>query len=432
VPILVCACSPKVDDEPRRVPYRLTKFLARPCRHGRLTECYDDSGGGSGAGRAAAVTYVVVEPSIRGKGFGRILMHQLELEARRLNYHYLYLWTQTAIGFYEALGYVACHRVSLHRDCLKSLAPEQVSNLESALSKRFGAKNAVSRDEGSAAGTDRRSETILLPPEDGCSSQDVWMRKRLVEKLDPVPVPTETRVEEMRQYVREREAATGVPLAWEYFLVPLPLAYHPQVGPSCGLAAIRVVRDRYKSSSEAYDSGNMSLLQLAQNLGMTADGELFDADDLGCLIQRVCRLDNVLVQSFPSIDEITSILVERNGLIVLPYDSHPGTRLPFLNSGRSAHWGVVVGVLHGLPKEGSTEFDTEPTLTPLNGRNVDLSEVAETILLMQHGLSRKLAIAPYEDIRSSNAQLSAVDSRKFHVRNLNLLDRVVIVGPNSE
>jgi predicted GNAT family acetyltransferase len=376
-----------------------------------------------------AATYVVVEPSLRGKGVGRQLMRRLEEEAVRLKYQYLYLWTQTAIGFYEALGYAECHRVSLHRDCLKALAPEQVSGLESALLKRCGAAKGAG---SAAAAKDRRSETILLPPEDGGSNnQDVWMRKRLVEALEPVRVPAESRVEEARQYVREHCAASGVPLTWEYFLVPLPL--HPQVGPSCGLAAIRMVRDHYNIPVATDDGDSTSLLQLAQRGGMTVDGELFDADDLAHLATAGCQMGNVRVQSFPSMDEITSILVERNGLLILPYDSHPGTRLPFVNSGRSAHWGVVVGMLFGSSTQGSIDqLDGQPTLAPLSGSGFDLSAVAESILLVQHGLSRKLAIAPYEQFRSSNAQLTSVDSRKFHVRNLNLRDRVVIVGPNSQ
>jgi Acetyltransferase (GNAT) family len=370
----------------------------------------------------------VVEPSLRGKGMGRLLMGRLEEEAIRLKYQYLYLWTQTAIGFYKALGYAECHRVSLHRDCLKALAPEQVSGLESALLKRFGAAKGAG---SAAAAKDHRSETILLPPEDGGNNQDVWMRKRLVEALEPVRVPAESRVEEARQYVREHCAASGVPLTWEYFLVPLP--HHPQVGPSCGLAAIRMVRDHYNIPVATDDGDSTSLLQLAQRGGMTVDGELFDADDLAHLATTGCQMGNVRVQSFPSIEEITSILVVRNGLLILPYDSHPGTRLPFLNSGRSAHWGVVVGMLFGSSTQGSIDqLDEQRTLAPLSDSGVDSSAVAESILLVQHGLSRKLAIAPYEQFCSSNAQLTSVDSRKFRVRNLNLRDRVVIVGPNSQ
>ena len=76
--------------------------------HGRLTECFESAGG-----NAAAATFIVVDSKYRGQGLGRHLMKGLEKEAERQGYHYVYLWTKTAIPFYKKIGYHECQRVSL-------------------------------------------------------------------------------------------------------------------------------------------------------------------------------------------------------------------------------------------------------------------------------------------------------------------------------
>ena len=64
-----------------------------------------------------AATYSVVTAAARGKAHGSVLMGLLEREAERLGYHYVYLWTQSAVGFYRRLGYMMCEKVCL---CLAS------------------------------------------------------------------------------------------------------------------------------------------------------------------------------------------------------------------------------------------------------------------------------------------------------------------------
>jgi GNAT superfamily N-acetyltransferase len=128
------------------------------CRHGRLTECFEGAGG-----NAAAATYIVIESTFRGIGYGNVLMALLEEESKRLGYHYLYLWTQTAVPFYVKIGYVSCHRVSLYRACLKQLEVEQISTLEDMLRQR-------KKDSGAPEKPNAR-ETILLPPSDGDDNQ---------------------------------------------------------------------------------------------------------------------------------------------------------------------------------------------------------------------------------------------------------------------
>jgi hypothetical protein len=63
-------------------------------------------------------------------------MGWLEAESVGLGYHYLYLWTRTAVKFYENLGYAICDRISLRRDCLKKLETTLVLGIEAILSRR--------------------------------------------------------------------------------------------------------------------------------------------------------------------------------------------------------------------------------------------------------------------------------------------------------
>lgn len=57
---------------------------------------------------------VVVHPSYRGMGLGKLLMDACEQLAIRLKFLSAVLSTHDKQGFYEKLGYVLCDPVSLH------------------------------------------------------------------------------------------------------------------------------------------------------------------------------------------------------------------------------------------------------------------------------------------------------------------------------
>lgn len=383
--------------------------------HGRLTECFDSMGAGS----ATAATYVVVDPRFRGQGWGTQLMAQLESESQQIGYHYVFLWTHTAVTFYQRLGYTECDRVSLNRSCLKSLESQQVSGLEDMLSRRL-------TTSASSPMRMRTTETIVLPPDEfsqGCKT-DVWLRKRLVEFVELVQISLEERLSEMRKYIINFSPINGTHhLSWSYVLVQL--SWQRQIGPSCGLAALRMVRELSHRHVEGL-TDDVSLLQYARAQGMSRDGEIYDADDLAAILINKYSLDNsdIHVRSFPCANEMLKHL-EHGGVFIVPYDSRAGTRLPCLNSGRSAHWGVVVGMLLG--RQSSDNNHGASSLQRRSGDN-DVAFM-ESVLLVQQGLSRELSIAPWSDFYDSNQQLVSVNSTKGWVPHLNLLDRVVTVPP---
>jgi GNAT superfamily N-acetyltransferase len=388
--------------------------------HGRLTECFEGAGG-----RAAAATYILIKETERGFGLGRILMSLLEREAERLGYHYVYLWTHQAVPFYKKLGYALTGRVSLNRACLKPLQVEQISRLELMLSRQL--KNRA----GSSIVRDY--ETALLPPSDGMAHQDkdVWLRKRLIESVVSIDLTLRQRLTEMEQAIsKHSETDSELPkdCQWQYRLVRIPS--QQQVGPSCGLAALRMLRDHYHTS----DWNQMpSLLAEAQEKGYSEDGEVFDADNLLKLADSMCGLDCEMRRlSDTTVHDIHGLLTA-GSVAILPYDSISGSRLPGLLSGRSAHYGIIVGLVLGFAPEAEIPCDVSPILQSHVDRPV--SEACRVLLLVQHGLSHKLAIAPWTSFVNSNKQLNTIDRSKSRFRgttNLNLKDCLVVVKGSQE
>jgi ribosomal protein S18 acetylase RimI-like enzyme len=517
--------------------------------HGRLIECYE-----SLAGRAAAVTYVVILEEYRNQQYGNQLMKLLEHQSIQLGYHYIYLWTQTAIPFYIKLGYTITHRVSLYRSCLKPLQSEQVTLLEDMLrsklqlslvrrrqehqsdiqntteSKSLAGSEMITdinqsnktRDENSCSHdmsnvTIKRTETIMLPPTNDdndvattAKNDDVWLRKRLVEQINIVTIiPFEERIDEIkvgielylkRQHINNKNGKNRN--VWIYYLVNVP--WQQQVGPSCGLAALRMIRDYYyfycntmygnnKAVSGSWNDhyGNditshentatkfASLLSVAKNLGYTDDGEIFDANNLVRLVngtgteqsnnnENNCCGDMISceMKSFQSITPIDVLQclsqidmannTNTNGLYIIPYDTHKITKLPCCNTGLSAHYGIIVGIVFcdnnkiddpsidsnatTIDGPNGSEVDAPILLEPLDtiscttgsrfeGSSIDtLTNYTNdnVLLLVQHGLSSKLSIASWNEFFISNQQLTSYDTTKYNkVTKLDLQDRIL-------
>jgi GNAT superfamily N-acetyltransferase len=391
--------------------------------HGRLTECCEGAGG-----KAAAATYILIKESERGFGLGRILMSLLEREAERLGYHYVYLWTQQAVPFYKKLGYAETGRVSLHRACLKSLQVEQVSQLELMLSRQL-------QNRAGSSILVRAYETALLPPSDGMAQheKDVWLRKRLVESVVSIDLPLRQRLTEMEEAISKySETDTKLPkdCQWQYRLVRIPS--QQQVGPSCGLAALRMLRDHYHTS----DWKQMpSLLAEAQEKGYSEDGEVFDAENLRRLAESACGLECEMRRlSDTTVGDIHALLAA-GSVAILPYDSKSGSRLPGLLSGHSAHYGIIVGLVLGFANEAAAEISCD--VSPILQSHVDrpVSGACRVLLLVQHSLSHKLAIAPWTSFVGSNQQLDTIDRSRSRFRaatNLNLKDCLVVVKGSQE
>jgi N-acetylglutamate synthase-like GNAT family acetyltransferase len=398
------------NDVEKQTPLSQTESTSLPCSyllihksgkfagHGRLSECFEGRGG-----NAAAATYIVVEP--RQNGYGTILMKLLEQEAIKLGYHYMYLWTTKAIEFYNKLGYNRTERVSLNSACLKSLQADQVGALEAMLAQQ--------------STSIKRRETVTLPP-DAVTANDVWLRKRLVETVASIAISLNCRLEEI--YAEIKHYPIG--MDWEYYMLSIP--WQQQIGPSCGLTALNMLRDYYISPSDVFDHIEMpSLLKEAQSKNYSIDGEVFDAANIVKLAEY-CRLPASLEPlQHTSFVDMTRAL-KNGGTFILPYDSQPFTKKPFKNFGKSAHYGIIVGILLGYQRN---EYHAAlPTVTEIS--DFDMVPNADIVLLLiQHGLSSNLSIASFDDFISSNQQLKSIDTSKCKLPKdgvLNLCDCIVV------
>jgi GNAT superfamily N-acetyltransferase len=378
--------------------------------HGRLTECFEGAGG-----RAAAATFILVVDKLRNQGYGSQLMALLERTCIDLGYHYLYLWTASAIPFYRKIGYCKTERVSLFSACLKTLKCDQVSNLEAMLAKR-------SNSHGTA--TSRHHETVMLPP-DAVKEGDIWMRKRLVESVASVSVSMEQRIDDVKAAI-----SNGPDLRWELFMQQVP--WQQQVGPSCGLAALRMLRDFYyclgnDSTNEHGNKGLQmpSLFVEAQSKGYTVDGEIFDVGNL-LKLALFCGLRSEIWSFSACPPSLVLKVLLSGGTIIVPYDSQPSTRRPCKNLGQTAHYGIIVGILFGFPTSSSSDLRVMRTTEGLSSSAEDARNV---LLLVQHSLSAKLAIASWSEFFDSNQQLETIDEKKYRLpdkSSLNLRDRLLV------
>jgi N-acetylglutamate synthase-like GNAT family acetyltransferase len=405
--------------------------------HGRLTECFENAGG-----NAAAVTFVVIDSFTRGQRLGTCLMQLLEEEAKRLGYHYIYLWTTTAISFYEKNGYQECQRVSLKRACLKSLESSQVEGLEALLLRKCDGSTGILRKP-------KMTETIMLARNSmDASAKDVWMRKRLVEHVGSHDIALSERLQELRNAIAvHQESHDSCSLTWKYFLQSIP--WQAQIGPSCGLAALRMIREYYLSQRLIPDSGDHgedsapqlpSLLSEAQARGYTHDGEVFDANNWMRLAIDVCGMDCEIMSTQTLQPSTVLDELRRGGVWILPYDSNQRTRLPGCFKGKNAHYGIMVGLLIGYVVETGTGHNGS------NGKPLDLhsfvpgadqgdslgllpdqtSNTGPIMLLVQHSLSSQLSIAYFQDFVDSNLQLEIVDHSKFGVQRMDLKNRIIL------
>ncbi len=465
--------------------------------HGRLTESYESAGG-----NAVAATYILIDPKYRGKGYGRTLLCLLEQEAKskqRLgcDYHFVYLWCKaTTAPFYEKSGYMPSkNRVSLQRPCLKALTASSVQSLEDILSRR---RRHCTIDPGNSSApgecempkcTKKKLETVILLPSnpkkdsktnvDNAGKQevaedDVWLRKRLVDHVESNTVSEQDRRNELEKFVASTsntkivstEASTNTIVAeqedsnccYQYCWNP-NVPWQMQIGPTCGLTAIRMIRDYYyqPNSEQAEEAQNdlaakpSSLLAEARDRGFTDDGEMFDADQLRDLTEDQLRTSTARISSLTNMDadsrplgcfevetrETSSLTVEeidytiRNGgLWILPYDSNPRTKLPSKFRGIHAHWGVLVGLLYARTTVPQSALDNREDLDM--PKSDEISSIGNSVhLIIQHSLSSNWAIAPMEDWLDSNCQLISINEEKFALGNekcLNLSNKIIRVS----
>lgn len=211
-------------------------------------------------GKGGLVHSVVVDPALRGRGLGRLLMTLLEGEALGRGMGALYLSTHDKQSFYEALGYTTTETAPARgaAAAVVRLGERAVEGLEAALA---GLARRAQAGGGGAA-------TAGVPGAGprGVPAVVTWFRKRLawVGPLDGVSACSAL-------------DAAGV----SHSLVTLP--WRRQLGPTCGLSMLLAAAEAAGCDS----SGNgpaktiadrpQGLFEWAAEQGLTRDGEMCSA-----------------------------------------------------------------------------------------------------------------------------------------------------------
>jgi hypothetical protein len=252
----------------------------------------------------------------------------------------------------------------------------------------------------------------------------------LVEHVGSIHVPLEKRLAELNEVIAKHQPANNN-YTWYYRLSSLP--WQAQIGPSCGLAALRMVREYFLSDDDNREQQQHylpSLLGEAQERGYTSDGEVFNANHLKDLAVDVCGMDCDMCSTWELTPRqvVDEMLANNNGGVwILPYDSNARTRLPTHLAGQGAHYGIVVGLLVGVEASDNNSSNNTQLLSPLEGDDSSMVDRATTVyLLVQHSLSSKLSIATWSDFMESNQQLVSVDEGKYGQKDLDLKGRIIV------
>lgn len=354
------------------------------------------------AGRAALVHSVLVAPAYRRRGLGRLLMRAVEDAATRAGYCMVYLSTPDRADFYRACGYHVADAapVAASNRAAAKLTAGARESIEGALAANFArmqaARGAAAGGSGSSGAADGGGGAVHV-------AGNTWMRKRLVDFLPATALGDADIANDISRGV---EACVGREIDVDAFVARVPS--QRQVGPTCGLTALRMAMDAFGVAAE---DGDSSLLARAAAKGFTTDGEMFSAEALADVAASCCGLDASLVDfSTVGAGDVRRALAEA-ALLVVPYDRGAGTSEPAALGGASAHWCLIVGAVGpraGTSSEGRVrlrDVAAAGECALMNGAEADGEDL---FVVCQHSMSAHLFVTPLGRLRTSNAQLLGV------------------------
>jgi hypothetical protein len=231
-------------------------------------------------------------------------------------------------------------------------------------------------------------QSQILEVADACDgdrgASSVWLSKRLVEHFETRLLPRDKVESEVRSQIKrilarrphaesssscdERTAVQNIDLVGVLIDVP----HERQIGPCCGIAALRCVRAYWKGRQDSYENkkgimGDLrcefeqttrttatarldtsSLLDFARQRGWSSDGEMFHAVNLA----RLAGSPPGGLSSAVYIDVTRSVLVDlvaRQGVpVLISFDKSNRSQEFLLDNdarGARAHWGIVRGIV---------------------------------------------------------------------------------------
>jgi len=184
--------------------------------------------------------------------------------------------------------------------------------------------------------------------------------------------------------------------------------------PTCGLAAVSMAINMLETDTEERNYIE-ELLQLAINMKITKQGEMFSAENMSLLVgkkfKRKCK-----VVTFDKRTVISNLLDGKP--ILVPYDADSNYS-PCCKTGHRSHWAVLTGVACGIPDElfcSMSNTDLSETLSNVNKikENINVeTDLAQKLLTSEniqvfakHGNSSFLTIWSLDDLLKSNLNLT--------------------------
>ena len=370
----------------------------------------------------ATATFVIVDPSMRGKGLGRALMKQLEdvctsryrdppvcvggdLRATvRKCVDGIALRTDSQVAFYTACGFRRGRTQQLvaERACFKNVKQAQLDGLASLFAARG---REVQRRVG---------EQTIRGADPSDSVAGVWMIKVLREEF-PEPFvaplfPTNHISSSINgSDVGFTEAARQVLDGGSVYSIlegVFPLPWQRQLGPSCGLAVLRMLREHrlggreaaLPSLSQLYLSVAASDPAFYTELAPTekecsterqppALGEVLSVDLLKHVADAYLGSAAGLTFEVVSVDAVRANGYEEGRRVwyAIPYDRSSSEAPSTDQGGHRAHWCIAA-----------------PLVAPLQ------RDPCVPLMIFQHGASRCAMVATADELTASNQQLRQV------------------------
>ena len=294
---------------------------------------------------------------------------------------------------------------------------------------------------------------------------NTWLRKRLIVEyplIDPLPHNDlrDVIAKQLEDILDDddisRLNSNTISGCWHV----CPIFRQPQTGPSCGIAAlnmaVRSAREKYQDFTvgeystpeicdcigevnRSNDSGSAeSLLELAQNIGISNDGELFCAYNLAYLSNSFFSIP-LFVRELDHNSKINIVKSLLSGLpVLIPYDRSFSDHKPSSHAGTHAHWAVIGGfILLDSSNETFASGDL-PTLIigsygsirTLNSGSIPLESILDSVnatevyVVCYHGMSNKPFVCTLSSLLDSCQQLKESKSKFYkssedmrHLRN---------------
>ena len=312
---------------------------------------------------------VCVEKRLRGLGIGTGLVG-LVVERARLCHELDYLLLAAQKGPNQP------RLLSLYARCgFLKMEGEEMSNMGSRLAGKIS-EESVSKLASFLSSRNKKtgnSNDVVGDP------GNVWMKLRLRNRCV--------------------ESKRGVKIVDSDFPLPEPpppfpltlvrnkrllIDFEPQVGPSCGLTCLHMIRGALRLVDGA------DLLTIARKSGVTRDGEMFSTRNLAQLCSDVLPMCEVSFHTtFPSAGYFSISMM--SSIFLVPFDivgNSVGCR-----EGNSSHWGIVSSCLKPLGGGG--------------GGN----ESSPLFLHIQHSQNRVPILTEYRQLMESNRQLLETNAK---------------------